>query len=330
MQLVHSETFCHFPITSCSCENRYQALPALPYCKRKKTGRGLGMRLCIDMILVLVVLIVVVLYPHFNTDTMLHSQFAGQQLGDIDLPVIMEELNTACVKWYDIGMMLRVKLNRLDAIKEQYSNPSDCLRETLKMWLKIYPPHPLWSNIVDALRSDTVGETKLAADLKQKYCSTQDTVIAATHHPVSVTAVAASQPHILVTTLPQFMAPLSQLPIFVPPYSMQAQPQPSHSPPWSASYYSSPPTSYPMSAQFLPPPPSRTVHTPILPTDSHVLPGPTLVPSSYSVPTSTTGSLPHPILPSPLPSFVSDSTLQDTPPTPHPPTVTLPPEHIGM
>ena len=72
---------------------------------------------------------------NLNTDTKLHSQLAGQQLSDIDLPMVMEELNKVCVKWYDIGMMLRVKLNRLDAIKEQYSNPSDCLRETLKMWL---------------------------------------------------------------------------------------------------------------------------------------------------------------------------------------------------
>ena len=67
--------------------------------------------------LVLMVLIIVVLYPHLNTDTMLNSQFAGQQLSDIDLPVIIEELNRVCVKWYDIGMMLQVKLNRLDAIK---------------------------------------------------------------------------------------------------------------------------------------------------------------------------------------------------------------------
>ena len=102
-----------------------------------------------------VVLILWYYVAHLNT--LIQCQLAGQQLSD-DLPVVMEELNKACVKWYNIGMMLRVSLDRLDTIKEQYSNPSDCLRETLKIWLKTYPSHPTWSNIADALRSDTVGE----------------------------------------------------------------------------------------------------------------------------------------------------------------------------
>ena len=258
--------------------------------------------------------------------TLLHSQFAGQQLSDIDLPVVMEELNTACVKWYDIGMMLRVKLNRLDAIKEQYSNPSDCLRETLKMWLKIYPPHPTWSNIVDALRSNTVGETKLSADLEEKYCSTQDTSVAATHHPVSVTAVAESQAHILMTTLPPFMDSLSQPPVFFPPYSMPPQSHPSHPQPWFVPYYYyPPPTGYPVSAQLLSPHSSGTAYTATPPTMySQVTPGPT---SSY-LPTPMIESRPYQVLPSPS-SFITDSTPHDTPPTPQPLTVCPPPQCTG-
>ena len=45
MQPVLSENFRHSPITSCSCEKRYQALHALLYCKQWKAGQGLGMRL---------------------------------------------------------------------------------------------------------------------------------------------------------------------------------------------------------------------------------------------------------------------------------------------
>ena len=258
---------------------------------------------------------------------MLNSQFAGQQLSDIDLPVVIEELNKVCVKWYDIGMMLRMKLNRLDAIKEQYSNPSDCLRETIKMWLKIYPSHPTWSNIVDALRSDTVGETKLAADLEQKYCSTQDISLSATNHPVPITAVAPSQAHIVVTTLPQFMAPLSQPPTFFPTYYTQALPHPSHLKPWSAPHYYPPPTGFPVSAQLPPPASSRTAYTATpLTVHLHVPPAPTLVTSSYSVPTHMTASLPQPVPPS---SLMSNSTPPDTPPTPQLPTVTPSPEHTG-
>ena len=37
--------FLPFLIMSCSCEKRYQALPAFPYCKRREAGWGLGTRL---------------------------------------------------------------------------------------------------------------------------------------------------------------------------------------------------------------------------------------------------------------------------------------------
>ena len=263
-------------------------------------------------------------------DKMLTSQLTGQQLSDNDLPVVMEALNVACVKWYNIGMMLRLKFNRLDAIKEQYSNPSDCLRETLKIWLKIYPSHPTWSNIVDALRSSTVDEIKLASELEQKYCSTQDTNIAATHYPVPVTGVAASQIHIQMPTLPQITTPLLHPPVFASLYSMPPQPHPSHSPPWSAPYYSSTVTSYPLSAQLLPLPPSGTASIATPPTIySQVPPGPTLVPSSCSVPASLTASPQHPVpLPSP-PSLISDPTPRNTPLPPQLSTVTSPPEHTG-
>ena len=200
-------------------------------------------------------------------------------------------------------MMLRVSLDRLDAIKEQYSNLSDCLRETLKIWLKTYPSHPTWSNIVDALRSNTVGEIKLASDLERKYCLTQDTSVAATYHPLLVSAS-----H--MTTLPQFMAPLSQPSVFVPPYSIQTQPQPSHLPPWSAQYYSLPPTSQPVSAQLLSPLSSGTAHTSTPPTVySQVTPDPT----SY-LPTFMTGSPPHPVLPPSLPSSLTALLLRHLPP----------------
>ena len=93
------------------------------------------------------------------------SQSAGQQLIVNDLPVVMEELNDARAKWYDIGLQLHMSVGTLDAIKEQYDDPSHCLRETLKTWLKTCPSLPTWKNIVDALRCSTVGEVRLATDL---------------------------------------------------------------------------------------------------------------------------------------------------------------------
>ena len=87
---------------------------------------------------------------------MSRSQSAGQQLSVNDLPVVMEELNNAHAKWYDIGLQLCVSVGTLDAIKEQYDDPSHSLRDTLTTWLKTCPSLPTWKNIVDALRSSTV------------------------------------------------------------------------------------------------------------------------------------------------------------------------------
>ena len=102
----------------------------------------------------------------------------------------MEELADVRAKWYSIGLGLGLDIGALDAIKEQYLNsPTDCLRETLKAWLKTFLPPPAWSKVVETLRTKTVDEAKLAADLEQKYCLMQDTSTAtATHFTVPTTA----------------------------------------------------------------------------------------------------------------------------------------------
>ena len=98
----------------------------------------------------------------------------------------MEELNIICAKWYNIGMQLRVKVGRLDAIKqENLNNSSDCLRETLKTWLTACPQSPTWKSIIDVLRSSVVDEERLALDLECKHCPAQDMSILATTQPVS-------------------------------------------------------------------------------------------------------------------------------------------------
>ena len=214
---------------------------------------------------------------------MSHSQSAGQQLSVNDLHVVMEELNDARAKWDNIGLQLRVSVGTLDAIKEQYDDPSHCLKETLKTWLKTCPSPPTWKNIVDALRSSTVGEVRLAGDLEQKYCSTQDTSVAATLHHASpappsqadtqTTSPQQSQVHIppilpvppsqalTLTTPPTHYT----IPPMQPPVLAYTGTPPSHPPPWSAPHYYSPHTSYPLYTPFpfTPPPPgvaTATVH----------------------------------------------------------------------
>ena len=123
---------------------------------------------------------------HLNLPSSLGSKMVGVVLtlllllsGDIetnpgpvlsvdDLRVVMKELNDVRAKWNNIGVQLGVSVGTLDAIEKQYSDPSDCLRETLTAWLKSSTPNK-WTNVVDAL--NVVGEAKLATDLECKYCS---------------------------------------------------------------------------------------------------------------------------------------------------------------
>ena len=207
--------------------------------------------------------------------------FSGQQLRVNDLPVVVEELNDARAKWYDIGLQLRISVGTLDAIKKDCNSTSDCLRETVTTWLKTYPSHLTWSNIVDALKSSTVGEVILAADLEQKYCSAQDTSIAATHHhaPPEPPSQADTQ-----TTSPQQSKSQGHVPLAPPVSPSQAltwttptthytisptQPPvlaysgtpPSHFPPWTVPYCYSPHTGYPLYTPFPLTPPTSGVAT---------------------------------------------------------------------
>ena len=85
-----------------------------------------------------------------------------------DLGLVCETVYEARTNAYEIGLILKVTVDTLDSIKEQYSNPSDKLREVLKTWLRT-ASKPTWQDILDALRSCMVGQPKLASDIEAKY-----------------------------------------------------------------------------------------------------------------------------------------------------------------
>ena len=97
-----------------------------------------------------------------------------------DLHLLMKELNDVRAKWNNIGVQLGVSVGTLDAIRETYSDPSNCLREALTAWLKSSLPNK-WTNVVDAL--NVVGEARLAAELEHKYYSTLDPAQPSTSQP---------------------------------------------------------------------------------------------------------------------------------------------------
>ena len=180
-------------------------------------------------------------------------QLVGQKLNENDLCVLMEGLNNIRAKWNNLGLQLGVSVGALNAIKKDYNSTSDCLRETLTTWLKTCRLPPTWSDVVDALRSGSVGEVRLAVELEQKYCSTQDKSICPHVLPALV-----SQAYTQTTPPTQSTIPPTQLPVFASAYT--ATP-PSHPPPWSAPYYNSPHTRYSLSTPFLLHPPTSGAAT---------------------------------------------------------------------
>lgn len=79
-----------------------------------------------------------------------------------DLKTAIELLYSIRVKWYDIGLQLEVDVGTLESIKSCYADPSECLREMLKEWLKSISPPPTWTLLASALRASPVNEELIA------------------------------------------------------------------------------------------------------------------------------------------------------------------------
>ena len=88
----------------------------------------------------------------------------------LSLKKALKELFPVAAKWNNLGIMLGIDKSELDMItKETLSNPHDCLREMLSIWLKSLDPLPTWSVLTEAL--EDIGERQLAVSLKSQFCS---------------------------------------------------------------------------------------------------------------------------------------------------------------
>lgn len=71
-------------------------------------------------------------------------------------------------KWKNLGQQLGLEDGDLDYIGTMYSDPADCMRNLISIWLQddhLYT----WNHIIIALRSPTIGKSQLADGLKEKY-----------------------------------------------------------------------------------------------------------------------------------------------------------------
>ena len=91
-------------------------------------------------------------------------------LGPDDLRCIMSSIYSIHHKWYNIGLELNISFPVLDGMKANNRTTDECLTEMLKHWLNC---DPSWSDLVQALSSEPVGEKTLAKQIHTKYCTTQ-------------------------------------------------------------------------------------------------------------------------------------------------------------
>ena len=71
-------------------------------------------------------------------------------------------------KWRRLGLVLDLAPVTLDEIRQRYSEPEDRLERVLLEWLS--GGLATWRQLVGALWSRPVSETKLAQEMERKYC----------------------------------------------------------------------------------------------------------------------------------------------------------------
>jgi len=81
------------------------------------------------------------------------------------LLVVLQKLITVCQSWYYIGLMLRIRIDKLDCIKLEHHEPQSCMVAVVSTWLQGLDPQPTWDALIQALHSCVVGEDQVAERL---------------------------------------------------------------------------------------------------------------------------------------------------------------------
>jgi len=88
-------------------------------------------------------------------------------LSEDDLAAVQKKIFAVRTEWYNLGLELGQRPSTLDSIAVQYSSdPSQCFRQVLKVWLKGVDPSPTWQAMVNALKSPTVAQPQVAEQIQ--------------------------------------------------------------------------------------------------------------------------------------------------------------------
>ena len=93
-----------------------------------------------------------------------------------DLSTLVNDLDSIASKWEEFGLQLPgMKKSKLDSLKHLYLSDTKALREVLALWLR-NGSNLTRKAILDALRSESVGESQLAGELYKQYTTTSNKV----------------------------------------------------------------------------------------------------------------------------------------------------------
>ena len=87
------------------------------------------------------------------------------ELSDKDLHEVSEKAYKARDKWYEIGLGLRIHVDKLEAIKKDYAEVDTCFREMLTYWLRQPDLNRSWSTLAQSLKGHLVDRPDIARQL---------------------------------------------------------------------------------------------------------------------------------------------------------------------
>lgn len=88
-----------------------------------------------------------------------------------DQKKVSKELSQISRKWREIGVALAVPPPTLDKVDKSNRSLDQKLSGVVKEWLTMAGGGVSWKTLVEALRSSTLRENRLARELEVRYCS---------------------------------------------------------------------------------------------------------------------------------------------------------------
>ena len=87
------------------------------------------------------------------------------------LPLLMDEVGNNTNKWKGIAVALDIPITYIERIYMDNNNVEEYFQSVFSQWeMQCTRPYT-WDTLVKVLESPSVGESRLAGEIRRKYCS---------------------------------------------------------------------------------------------------------------------------------------------------------------